>query len=174
MADVTAILSAFRVELITAGLVRRPSEATADGPPLIGATPWRRPPMHTEPSEVPAPGEREGVENDAGLVLSLLHDTDLTPRDNYDAALGRVAILSVRYRSNSSDELRRAVALDAAIVNRLIRPATNYGYGFTLAEATPAALWVQAAGVFAGFGLVSRSRAAGDDHVAKYAVAAAR
>lgn len=160
MPDVTAVLTAFRVELITAGLVRRPSQVATGVPP-----------MHVEPLEgPPAPGEREGVENDPDLVLSLMHSGGLSPANNYDAAIDRTVILDVRYRSRTTDALRRAEALDAAIRNRLIRPETNYGYGLTLAAGTPAELWAQAAAVFGAFGPIGRSRAAGYDHVAKYAV----
>ena len=163
MADVNRILAAFRADLIAAELVRRPSEGPAG-----------RPPMHVEPIEgPPAPGEREGGEDHATLVLSLIHAGDLTPADNFDARLGRVAILDVRYRAKTSAALRDAAALDAAIVARMLAPERNYGYGFVLADGTDAALAVQSVGVFGGFSPVSRSKSTGYDHVAKYAVAAA-
>lgn len=162
MADVNAVLTAFRAELDAAGLIRRPSTDDA-----------ARPPMLIEPLEgPPGPGDDlgDGLYSDPELVLSLLHSGELTPANGYGAATERVYTLDVRYRSKTAAALRRAEALDAAIRDRLIRSETNYGYGFVLADATPAALLVTMVGVFGGFGPISRSRAAGYDHVAKYAV----
>lgn len=164
MADVNGLLAAFRLELVEAGLVRRASEL---GP---------APPMIVEPVDgPPAPGDDlgDGLHGDPELVVTLMHGGEVSPATSYDAALARTYTLDVRYRSRTAPALRRAEALDAAIRDLLIRPETNYGYGFTLAEGTPAALFVQAAAVFGGFGPVGRSRAAGYDHVAKYAVAVA-
>jgi hypothetical protein len=166
MADVNAVLTAFRAELVAAGLVRRPSE-----PRAVGATP--PPPMVNEPPEgPPGPGDDlgDGLNGDPDLVLSLIGSGEVTPANSYDAAAARTLTLDVRYRSKTASALRRAEALDAAIRARLIRPETNYGYGFILADGTPAALLVQAVTVFGGFGPISRSRAGGYDHVAKYAV----
>lgn len=165
MAGVTEVLTAFRAELVAAGLVRRPSEPPAGAPPA--------PPMVNEPVDgPPGPGDElgDGLHDDAELVLSLLHSGELTPADNYAAATERIYTLDVRYRSKSAAALRRAEALDAAIRDHLIRPETNYGYGFILAEGLEAALLVTVVGVFGGFGPIGRSRAAGYDHVAKYAV----
>jgi hypothetical protein len=165
MADVTAVLTAFRAELDAAGLVRRPSTDDVARPPLI-----------VEPLEgPPAPGDDlgDGLYGDPELVLSLLHSGELTPSSGYSAATERVYTVDVRYRSKTAAALRRAEALDTAIRDRLIRPETNYGYGFILAEGTAAALLVTMVGVFGGFGPISRSRAAGYDHVAKYAVGVA-
>lgn len=166
MAGVTDVLAAFRAELVAAGLVRRASEprAAGDAPP---------PPMIVEPPEGP-PGPHDdlgdGLIGDPDLILSLIGSGEVSPANSYDAAVARTLTLDVRYRSSSAAALRRAEDLDGAIRARLIRPETNYGYGFVLAEGTPAELLVQAAAVFAGFGPVNRSRAAGFDHVAKYAV----
>lgn len=171
MADVNAILAAFRADLIAAGLVRRPSE-----PEPVGA-----PPMHVEPVEgPPAPGEREGVEDDPDLVLSLMHSGDLAEGTGYAAAAQRRTVLDVRYRSRTAGALQRAAALDATIRRHFTRPQRNYGYGFLMApdlivdEGQPTersgALWVQELGVWGGMGPVGRSRAAGYDHVAKYVV----
>jgi len=160
MADVTAILSAFRLELVNAGLVRRASEAGA------------APPMLIEPSGgARAPGEAEAaVEDDPNLVLSLFHSGDVTPATNYDAALSRGTVLDLRYRTRpepgANAALRTANALDAAIRNRLIRPATNYGYGFMLGGT----LWCQRAGVWGGLGRVSASRETGHDLVSKFLI----
>lgn len=161
MADVTAILTAFRAELDAAGLVRRPTTDDA------------RPPLVVEPLEgPPGPGDDlgDGLYGDPDLVLSLLHSGELAPTNGYGAATERVYTVDVRYRSKTASALRRAEALDAAIRDRLIRPETNYGYGFVLAEGAAGALFVTMVGVFGGFGPISRSRAAGYDHVAKYAV----
>lgn len=160
MADVTAVLSAFRLELVNAGLVRRASTAGALPPVLI------------EPEDgARAPGEAEDpVEDDANLVLSLFHSGTLSPASNYDAALASGYVLDVRYRTRpapgANAALRAANALDKAIGARLIRPATNYGYGFTLGGT----LWVQRVAVYAGLGRISSSRERGHDLVAKWLV----
>lgn len=157
MTDPTAVLTAFREELIEADLVRRPSAAGA------------RPPMHVEPIEgAVGPGDREGVEDDAELVVSIFAGGDLAEADGYDAATRRRTTIDVRYRSASSSALRRAFALDAAIRGRLIRPETNYGYGFELGSAAP--VWAQAVGVWGGLGPLGRGKGVGFDHVAKYLV----
>jgi hypothetical protein len=163
---VTEVLTAFRADLVAAGLVRRASD-----PRAAGATP--PPPMVNEPPEgPPGPGDDlgDGLTGDPELVLSLIGSGEVSPANSYDAAVARTITLDVRYRSRTAAALRRAEALDAAIRARLIRPETNYGYGFTLAEGTPAAILVQAVGIFAGFSPVNRSRAGGYDHRASYAV----
>jgi len=131
--DNAAVLAAFREELIAAGLVRRPSDTGTD------------PPAHIEPlGGPPAPGEREGIEDDAELVVSLI-DAGTFAESPFDGATRRRMTVDVHTRAASSTALRRAMALEAAIVARLIRPETSYGFGFTLGatsavfcqEATP-------------------------------------
>lgn len=156
MADNAAILTAFREELIAAGLVRRPSEAGAGYP------------CHIEPRDgAPAPGEREGVEDDAALVLSLFAGGELSEA-GYDVAHRRRLVVDIRFRSATNAALRAAMALDAAIRERLIQPATHYGYGFPMG--TDAPVYVHAAALWAGFGPISRGRDAAFDHVAKWAL----
>lgn len=160
MADVTAVLSAFRLELVNAGLVRRASTA---GP---------LPPMLIEPAGgARAPGEAEDpVEDHPDLVLSLFHDGDLGAATNFDAAATRRVVLTLRYRTRpepgANAALRAANALDASIRARLIRPATNYGYGYMLGGV----LWAQAVGLFGGLGRISATRETGYDLAAKYVV----
>jgi hypothetical protein len=163
MADTNAVLTAFRAELITAGLVRRPSEAGAAGVP----------PMHIEPVDgPPAPGEREGIEDDPELVLTLDLSSEVAGARGYETALELVAIVDVHYRTvgagpgkNPSAALRRARGLNAAITARLIRPATNYGIGFDLGG-----LLVLEVNEFAGYGRVSADRERGYHDLAKYVV----
>lgn len=153
MADVAQVLTAFRAELIAAGLVRRPTDAGA------------APPMVIMPAEgAPAPGEAEGIV-DTGLILSILHGGNLSEATGYEAAQRRRVVVDVRYRSKINADLRAAMALDVAVINRLIRPATNYGYGFVMGG-----LFVHAVGVWAGLGPVSSSKGQGFDEVAKYLV----
>lgn len=160
MPDVNAVLAAFRAELVEAGLVRRASEA--------GAAPI----MVIEPVDGPyGPGELEAAGDD-GLITTLMHDGDVAPGSNFDAALARTAVLVIRFRSATAADLRNAEALDAAIRTRLIAPSTNYGLGYTLAAAT-APLYTQAITVYGGFGPIARSRAQGYDHAARYAVVTA-
>lgn len=172
MADVNRLLAAFRAELVIAGLVRRPTEAPVGSPPP--------PPMLNEPDEGP-PGPSStiadafgrGTYGDADLVLSLMHSSDAPPADGFAQAVGVTRIVDVVYRSANSAALRRAYALDAAIANRLVRPETNYGYGFTIAQGD-GPLFLQGAQVFAGMGPISRSRVEGYRHVAKYALTTGR
>lgn len=155
MTSVDYVLSALREELVDAGLVRRPSESIPAGVP----------PCHIEPVEgAPAPGEREGIEDDAELVLSLFA-SGVLGEGAFDAGYRRRVVLDLRYRAASSAAYRRAMALDAAVVGWLIRPATNYGHGFTIGVASP--LLVHEAAVFGGFGRLGSSREAGYDAVSK-------
>jgi hypothetical protein len=156
MADVSEVLTAFRAELVAAAIVRRPSETgTAGGPP----------PMHLSPIDgPPAPGQREGVENDPDLVLSLLYAGDVAAPSGYDAAQRQRIILDVRIRARDTTARRRGMAVASAITGRLIRPETNYGYGFMLGGRR--VLEVSAE----GGGPVSSSLAAGFDDLAKYRI----
>lgn len=169
MPDVTQVLSAFREELIAAGIARRAAEPG----PAAGA-PY---PMLIEPAAgAPAPGELSAEDNDhTELVLSLFHDGDVAPGTNYDARTRRVTVLNIAYRAAGALGLQKAMAADAAIVTRLIRPETNYGYGFMLG--TDAAVFAHQAGVFAGFGPVARLPGPGGGlfhQAAKYLVETAR
>lgn len=164
MPGITEALSAFRAELVAAELARLPGVAGAANPLFI------------EPlGGPPAPGELEDpVEDDADLILSLMHSGDVGAPTNYDAALAGRHALDLRYRTAARDRanvgLRMANALDAAIRRRLFRPATNYGYGFTLGAGQPGALYVQSVGIWGGLGRVSYSPSTGYDLVAKYLV----
>lgn len=164
MADDDLILGAFRGELVDAGLVRRASDDPAAFPGL--------PPVHNEPIEgPPAPGEVEGKGNDPELILTLKLSGDLSELP-FDAAVQRRAVLDVVYRSATASALRRAMTLDAAIRNRLIRSATNYGFGFIL-DPGGHGLFCHEAAVWGGFSEVSRSRATGYRHVAKWLIVTA-
>lgn len=156
----TQILTAFRADLVAAGLVRRPSEAGV------------LPPCHIEPADgAPAPGEREGIENDAELVVSLFHSGDFA-EDTFDTYRRRAAI-DVRYRSIGNTGLIRAAGLDAAIRSRLTSPDRNYGLGFALSDGT----FIYQAVQFGGFGPLERGRtgngAARFTNGAKYVLEAA-
>jgi hypothetical protein len=141
MTPLTDIVGAFRIDLVAAGLVRRPSEAAPDAPPL-----------HIEPADgAPAPGEREGVEDDDALVLSVF--VSELAETNFDGALRRRAILELRYRPFDQAALMDAQALDAAIRARLLDPARNYGYGFDLGG-----IYCHQATPFAGLSTIARAR----------------
>jgi hypothetical protein len=137
----TDVLTALRVDLIAAGLIRRPSEAGT------------LPPAHVEPAEgAPAPGEREGIEDDPELVVTLMHSGDFgeEPQDSYR----RRAIIDVRYRSRGGTGLRRAAMLDQAIRARLTGPERNYGRGYLLADGST---YVHQAQQYGGFGPIDRA-----------------
>lgn len=155
MPDAAAILTAFREDLIALDLVRRPSDAGA------------RPPMHVEPKEgAPGPGEREGIEDDPAVVLSIFNGGELGEGTGYEAALRRRAVVDVRYRAADNAAVRRVFALDAAIRASLVTPARNYGYGFMLGTAAP--VFVHQAAIWGGLGPLGRGRDVGFDFVAKY------
>lgn len=162
MADDSAVLTAFREELIAANLVRRPSESTPAG----------KRPMFISPAEgARAPGDGEGTELDNVLVVSIFAGGDLSEATGFDAAIQRRTTIDVHYRAATSAGERELMALDAAIRKRLIRPETNYGYGFVMGSAAP--VFVQQAGVWGGLGPVSRAPGFGVDYVAKYLIAVA-
>jgi hypothetical protein len=161
--DPARVLTAFREELIAAGLGRRPSDAGGQtGQPY---------PFVIEPIEgPPAPGELADGENDhTELVCSLIMSGSISPLDSFDRLVRRRPIVDVRYRTKTQAGLRAAMALDEAITDRLIRAATNYGVGFTLGTSAAAVVVLQAS-PFADFGPISRSRANGFDHVTKWAL----
>lgn len=155
MPDVSAVLTAFREDLIDRGLGRRPSEA-GDAVPF-----------HIEPVDgAPAPGEREGVEDHDSIVCSLFHGGDLGEGSGYDASIRRRSVVDVRYRGRDNEALRGIYALDAALRAGLVTAARNYGYGFELG--TDAAVFVHQAAVWGGLGPLGRGRDVGFDFVAKY------
>lgn len=159
--DPARVLTAFREELIAAGVARRPS-----GP---GSNTTNAPyPFVIEPREgAPAPGELSDEENDhAELVVSLILGGEVAPFDPYDDTVRRRVIVDVRYRSADNAALRKATALDEAIKQRLNRVETNYGVGFVMG--TVATVNVHAAQRWAGFGPISRGRDRAYDHVSKW------
>lgn len=157
MPNVNTILTEFRVALIAAGLVRAASD---DSAPMAA-----RPPMVIMPVDgAPAPGEDEDI-LDTGLVLSLIHGGDLSEATGYDAAQRRRSVIDIRYRSKLNADLREAMALDASIVSLLIKPETNYGYGFNLGG-----MFVHQAAIWGGFSPIGSSAGQGFDHVAKFLI----
>lgn len=164
MPGVTEVLTAFRAELVAAELGRIPGVAGPANPVFV------------EPLDgPPAPGDPEDpVEDDADLILSVLHSGDLGASSGYDAHARGRHVLDLRYRTGARDRanvgLRMANALDAGIRRRLFGPETNHGYGFELGAGEPGALWVQSVGVWGGLGRISYTAAAGYDLVAKYLV----
>lgn len=156
MPDTNVILSAIRQELVNAGLVRRPGTAGA------------APPMVLEPVEgAPAPGELDGVENDATLIVTLRLSGDLAegPLDTYR----RRTVVDVVYRSKTTAGLQRARTLDAAIRRRLV-PHDQLGEARTIGAGGATPLDVLSIQLFAGLGRVSSSAAAGYTDRAAYAV----
>lgn len=160
MPDGTEVLAALREELIAAALVRRPSEgANATGSPY---------PLVIEPYDgPPAPGELGDDEVDHNeLVVSAFYAGGLGAADGFEASTRKVHSIDLRYRSKGMAALRAAMDLDAAIRARIIRPETNYGYGWVMGTAAP--LFVHQATPIGDFAPLSRSRDRGFDHVAKW------
>lgn len=113
------ILTAFRAELIPFGIVRRPSEA---GP----ATP-----MHVDPVRgAPAPGEMEGIEDNAALVLSIFPGGEIPPAIGMGATIATT--VDIHYRGHDSKAI---MDKEAAIYAALVNPAGDgmgYRFNFTL------------------------------------------
>ena len=161
MPDSTAILTALRDELVTEGLVRRATTAGAQS-----STP-APPPCHVEPIAPPAPGEREGDEDDATLAVSLRLSSTFgeLPFDSYR----RRVVIDVVYRSKTTDGLKRARALDAAIAEAIVnRP--DYGQGWVMGSggSSGSPVFVLSSSIYGGLGPVSRDASQGATDVAKY------
>lgn len=170
MADGSAILSAFRQELINAALVRAPSVAGA------------LPPAHVEPiNGAVAPGDREPPEEAQGPdtpVVSLFYEEVNVEAFN----TARVGVVAVHYRGMTTAALRAVHALDAAVRARLVErldPALaaaggQHGLGYFAGAGAPSlpapGLWVRQASVFAPLGRLSESKATGYHRVARYAL----
>lgn len=140
MPDSSAVLTAAHNHLTAAGLIRRPNNA---------GTP---PPAFIEPSGgAPAPGERDGVENDDLLVVSL-GSAELAegPFDSYR----RRVVVTFTYRSRSTSGLRRARALDAQIRRRLVEQH-DHATGYLMDAGSPVPVQVLQASVYGGLGPVA-------------------
>lgn len=152
MADINAVVTALRNELVTQGIVRKPNIAGA------------HPPMHIEPVDgAPAPGGRKPPEDDATLVITLAFDSEL-PDSGFDGYRRRV-IVNVRYRSKTTAGLQRAHATHAAIMAAVIDRA-DYGFGWVMdAAGTP--LDILSSSVYGGLGRIGSSKEQGYDEVAR-------
>lgn len=166
MADAAQVMTALREELIAAGLVRRPTEgANANGQPY---------PLAIEPPDgPPAPGELKATLGDDAvehteLVVSILAAGGFAPATAFEARSAAKRSFDLRYRTRTAGALRLAMALDIAIRGRLIRPETNYGYGFQMGAAAP--VWVHEATPIGELAPLGRSRELGYDHVAKWVI----
>lgn len=158
MPDSTAVLTALRDELVSRGLVRKATVAGAQS--STGAAP----PCHVEPNAPPAPGEREGLEDDASLAVTIRLSTELGEEA---FAYRRRIVIDVIYRSLGTGALKRARALDAAIRSALVDGRPDYGLGWTMGSAAP--VLVLQSSVYGGLGPVSRDPAQGATDQAKYA-----
>ena len=157
MPDDSAILTAFREELLAAGLVRRPGDAGA------------LPPAHGERrGGTPAPGEGEGTEVHADLVIGIRASGELAEGTGYETAQRRRLVVDVTYRSAGAAGSKLAFSVDAGIRARLFRPETNYGYGFMLG--TAAAIFAHQVALFGGLGLIGENEQGVTDRLAKYVI----
>lgn len=141
VAQSTRLLSALRAELVTAGLVRRPSDAGA------------LPPLFIEPIDgPPAPGEREAPETDGTLVVTARLSSELGegPGDSWR----RRIVVDLVYRSTGTAGIIAGRALDEAIRERLVHGA-DYGMGVLLDEAGSPVRVLQFT-VFGGIGPVAQ------------------
>jgi hypothetical protein len=148
------VLTALRDELVNRGLVRRPSVAAP-------ATP-----AHVEPlGGAPAPGDKAGVEDDPGLVLTL-RMSGYTADAPY--APTRTVIVDVLYRSRTTAGLKRGRDLDAAIVEAIVR-RPDYGYGWLMGDVPGPGLLVVSSAVYGGLGRIGIDETGTVDELAKYA-----
>lgn len=105
--DEQVLLSGFRNYLVAQGLVRKPSVA--------GAVP----PLWIEPQDgVPAPGEKQGTEDDAHRVLGVFYTAGLAPRP-YEKEY-RTRFVDVVYRTKEVGDLGATFVLNQAIFNAIV------------------------------------------------------
>lgn len=98
----TQLLTGFRDHLIAQGLVRKPS------------VPGAHPPMWSEPKlGVPAPGEKQGTEDDASRVLGVFYSSGVAPRA-YESGY-RSDYVDVYFRSKEPTDLAGTFDLARAI-----------------------------------------------------------
>lgn len=151
--DSTDVLTALRNELETAGLVRDANTAGS------------LPPLFIEPEAAPAPGEREGTENDQNLMVSA--DLDVTlGAGPFEAGRPRI-VIRLRYRARTTIGVIRARRLDAAIVNRIAnRP--DGGLGWVMDEGGTHPVLVLSCQVYGGLGKIGVTEDGVVDQVARY------
>ena len=143
MSGTTATLTALRNELEGRGLIRRPN------------TPGAAPPLFIEPAGgAPAPGEREGDEGGARLVVTARLSGEGPTRAG--EGYRRLIIVDLIYRSTATLGLIEGRALDEAIVAALVG-GSSYGTGLLLDESGPEPVLALEASVFAGLGPVSET-----------------
>lgn len=155
MTSPNELLTALRVHLIEAEIVRHPDTVDDDLHPCF-----------VEPhGGAPAPGDMTGAQNDDKLILSLMFSTTIA-EGAFDTYRRRFAI-DFRYRSRGTAGLKAGRDLDAAIRQELInRP--DFGYGYTLAEGESAQLFVLQASEFGALSTLSMDDDDGRTENAKY------
>lgn len=153
MPSLADVLSAFRTELVDQGLVRKASQSTPAG----------KPPMFVQlDAGAPAPGEREGVENDAELMLTIFAGGDFPSFP--DGAIRRSTI-DLRYRA-APNKARRAFDLDAEICAAI---CDQTGTGFAARyDWTMGGLYVIESRVWAALGTIRTDADQGSDFVTKF------
>ncbi len=140
---VTRALTALRNELVTRGLVRKPSVAGA------------LPPMHVEPLDgPPAPGDREAPEDDGALVATIRLGSTIA-EDPGSASYRRRVAIDLILRSSSTTGLMAGRRLDAAI-NAFLTGQASYGIGVSLDAGGPYSTQVLQAYQYAGIGPVDQ------------------
>lgn len=148
------LLTAIRRHLIDADIVRSPATADPDLRPCF-----------VEPvNGAPAPGEREGTEDDALAMLSISLSTTLgeLPFDTYRRRFS----IDFRYRSRGTAGLKAARALDAAIRAELIG-RDDYAFGYVLAEGTADALLILSASEWSPLSKLQTDPNGGQTDIAK-------
>lgn len=153
MSTVTDLLTAFRNELVAEQLVRKASQANPAG----------RPPMFVQlDGGAPAPGEREGVENDPELITTIFAGGDFPPAT--DGALRRSTV-DLRYRT-APGKAPRAFNLDALVCAH-IADQDQDGYAARY-DWTMAGLYIVESRVWTALQPIRTDPAQGADFVTKF------
>lgn len=150
----TMLLQAFQADLTAAGLARRPGVAGS------------APPLWMEPSDgAPAPGEKAGVENDAGTVLTVFAPDEVLGGGNWQ----QQHEIDVWVRTKGNGAVTRAYDVEQAIRDRIIG-ADEFRIDFDLAPGTPQAMRIIEARVYAGLRRLGSDPEQGYTHLVSYAL----
>lgn len=146
MASATDVLTALRIHLVGAGLVRKAS--------IAGAAP----PVFIEPiGGTPGPGEGEPPEVDPNLHIGLFAGGDI-PIGEQDGFMLKTTI-DVRYRGRNAQQI---LNLDNELVKQLHDAGGQRRRGWTMGG-----LFMVETGVWTGCQPLGRSKAEGYEYVTK-------
>ena len=149
MPNTKDVLTNLRQHLVNQGVVRKASTAGS------------LPPMFVElPEGAPAPGEREGAENDAEIMVTVFAGGDIPHRFG-EGTLFKSTV-DVHYRT-AANKAQRALDLDASIRSQMVDPILGVKLNWTMAT-----LLVIESRIWAGLQPIGASAAQGHHFVTKF------